>query len=227
MEKINFVSVDTTDSRLKIAILVNGKRFIIDHDEGLNHLENIIPLIDKGFLEIDQSKNDLKYSCVCCGPGSFTGIRIGIATMQGIGFAGGLNTFGFNIFDVYKYLFRSYGDRLIVPVVDAKKKQFFCQFINSGDDEFYDIKAVDIAGKIKKIGKKMPIFVGKDAKLLKSILIEYGIECEYKYENGFSADDLLNFTEDFIQNGKMIYPEPLYIRKSEAEISLLEKKGLI
>ena len=223
MEKLNLLVIDSTSSSLKIAIQINDKVNLFEQTEkSMNHLERLIPLIDKGICDIGEDKKSLNYVCVCHGPGSFTGIRVGIATALGIAFAGNFPCLGFSTFDIYGYLFRELSDVVIVPVVDAKKHRFYTTFIGSGDLSYYDLSAEDIIEKAKTINKKV-IFVGQDFEIMKEKIANSGLKYKFQYENGFSAEEMLEAVLFFIQNNKMTSPEPIYLRKSEAEIALEEK----
>lgn len=224
MEKINIVLADTTSSCLKIAIAIEGKNYFFNQkDREMRHLENLVPLMDEGIRAIGQKKGLLNYAGVCQGPGSFTGIRIGIATMQAIAFAGGFSVFGFSVFDVYRYLFRERKKEVIIPVIDAKKKRFYSTFIHDVDEEEYDLSPEQIIKKAKQTNKKI-VFAGSDFHLLKKEVECSGLEYSWEYEEGFFAENMLEAAFSFLSEGKMKGPEPIYLRKSEAEIALLEKK---
>lgn len=226
MEQINLLAADTSTAYLKIGLTINGREKLIDHDEGLNHLENLIPLIDDSFKELNASQKELQYAAVCCGPGSFTGIRIGLATIQGIAFAGGLNLFGFSAFDIYKFLLHG-EDALIIPLIDAKKKRFYCSFINSGDEGMYDLSIEEITDRCLATGKQNIIFTGKDVALAEKYLEERIPAFTWLYKNSYTAADMLNYAKASTATSSKNYPEPIYLRQSEAEITLLAKKGKI
>lgn len=223
MERLNLLVIDSTSSSLKIAIQINGKvNFFEQTEKSMNHLERLIPLIDKGIKELNEDKKNLDYICVCHGPGSFTGIRVGIATALGIAFAGESSCLGFSSFDVYDYLFRDKKDSVIVPIVDAKKRRFYTTFVNSGDALYYDLSADDIIEKIKDM-RKEPIFVGSDFAMMEDKVIDSNINYTFEYQQGYSAKEMLEAAEFFIKNNKISSPDPIYLRKSEAEIALEEK----
>lgn len=221
----NFMLIDTSSENLRIGYKINGIKGDKTFKNDTNHLENIIIEIDKIISETKSSKNDLKYIGGCCGPGSFTGIRIGLSTVQAIGFGGNIKSFGFNIFDIYKYLLKDFKNSLIVPLIDGKKNQFYCKFINSIDDNFYDFKASEIIDYIKKNNKHdNVIFVGKDFKKIKNEITEKEINYKYMYENDFTSSDLVNFGVYCVENSVFGELDPLYIRKSDAEINLIKNK---
>ncbi len=223
MEGLNLLVIDSTSSSLKIAIQINNKMsFFEQTQKQMNHLECLLPLIDKGIADIGENKKALNVACVCHGPGSFTGIRVGIATVLGIAFAGNFESLGFSSFDVYDYLFADKSDAVIIPIVDAKKNRFYTTFLHNDDLSYYDLSAEDI---IEKVGvlKKEIIFVGSDFSMIEEKVRNAGIKYTFEYPQGFSAKQMLDAAKYLIQNKKMTSPEPIYLRKSEAEIALEEK----
>ncbi|OHD12455.1 MAG: tRNA (adenosine(37)-N6)-threonylcarbamoyltransferase complex dimerization subunit type 1 TsaB [Spirochaetes bacterium GWD1_27_9] len=223
MSSLNILIFDTTTDCLKIAMSVDGKDFFIDEKNTFKHIENLIPIIDENFSKLNENKNKLKYIGVCEGPGSFTGIRIGIATAFGLSFGKNQTNFGFSAFDVYKYLFKDQKEAVVIPIIDAKKNRFYCTFIeNNKPNEMFDIDIEEINQKIKYIDKKI-IFVGKDFNLIKDKIENTNFS--FCYEEGYSSKDLLDFAKELIlQNQTLKEPEPIYLRKSEAEIALINKK---
>lgn len=223
MERLNFLAIDSTSSSLKIAIQIDDEvSFFEQTEKSMNHLERLIPLIDKGIKHIGKNKRALNCVCVCEGPGSFTGIRVGIATAQGIAFAGKIPCFGFSVFDVYNYLYRDKNESIIVPIIDAKKHRFYTTFLHSNDFSHYDLSAEDIIEKIKGLNKP-PIFVGPDYFMIQDKLIDCGVKPTVEYPQGFSAKEMLEAVTFLIRQNKITTPEPVYLRKSEAEIALEEK----
>lgn len=223
MERLNLLVIDSTSSSLKIAIQIDDEiSFFEQTEKSMNHLERLIPLIDKGIKDIGKDKSALNCVCVCEGPGSFTGIRVGIATALGIAFAGKMPCLGFSSFDIYDYLFRNKTESVIIPIVDAKKHRFYTTFLHSDDLSLYDLSAEDIISKTKEINKNA-IFAGSDCFMIQDKLADSGIKSTVEYPQGFSAKEMLEAVTYLIHQNKMTAPEPIYLRKSEAEIALEEK----
>lgn len=225
MKNSNFLIIDSSSSTLKIGLKLSEQKVSIDYRDDFKHLENILPIISQLLSKIDAKINDISNILVCNGPGSFTGIRIGLATSYGLySSLDNVNCYGFNVFDVYKF-FINERDSLIIPVIDAKKNRFYCSFIEKDNEyQYFDLAVEEIIEKIFNINKKI-VFTGEDFKLIKD---KFNMPYTYLYENDFSSDDLIKFGEYFLNSEiKKEFPEPLYIRKSEAEISLLHKKGVL
>ena len=125
---------------------------------------------------------------------------------------------------MYKYLFKVHKNRIVIPIIDGKKQKFYCSFIEEEKPiEMYDFNIIEIQNKIKELEalNKKIIFTGSDFKLIKN-----NIEAKYQYdyENDFNAMDMLNYSKWLISNKKkLVYPKPIYLRKSEAEINLKQK----
>ena len=227
MDNVNFLTFDTSTNVLKIALFINKKEYSKEIKKGFNHIETLIPTIQNCIKEINEKKTKINFIGVCTGPGSFTGIRIGIAAALGISYALNIKCFGFNVFEVYKFLFREEKNSIVIPVVDAKKNKFFCSFIESNNIiKMFDYTLEDIKNKIRSYENesKKIIFVGDDFDLIKnSILKEFQIFKSISED--YKSKDLLNFSKWILKSNKNLNePKPIYIRKSEAELSLLKGK---
>jgi tRNA threonylcarbamoyladenosine biosynthesis protein TsaB len=69
---------------------------------------------------------DIDAVAVSLGPGSFTGLRIGLATAKGLAMSAGAKLIGVGTLDGMAAQFSSAEDNLICPVLDARKKEVYC-----------------------------------------------------------------------------------------------------
>ena len=83
---VNILHLETTTLNCGVALFSNGKVISSKsiREEGYSHAENIMPFIDEIFSEVSLGKSDLDAVSVSGGPGSYTGLRIGVATAKGI-----------------------------------------------------------------------------------------------------------------------------------------------
>ena len=81
---MNILAIDTTTNQLLVAVKTNGKLFKNQPQKTMKHIEVALPQVDYVLNEAKIDLKDLNYIAVNVGPGSFTGIRIGIATAKGI-----------------------------------------------------------------------------------------------------------------------------------------------
>ncbi len=80
-------------------------------------------------------KGDLDVLAVTCGPGSFTGIRIGIAAAKGLGYSLGLRIAAFSTLEVMAYSVKIEG-LLLFPVINAKRGMFYGALFRFKDGKF-------------------------------------------------------------------------------------------
>ncbi len=91
---------------------------------GLTHSEQLVPHIDMLLAACGKKKQDLTSIAVSIGPGSFTGLRIGLATAKMMAFALQIPIVGISTMEVLAYQ-GMYADRLIAVHVDAQKKMVY------------------------------------------------------------------------------------------------------
>ena len=87
---MNILSIDTSSSVLSVALKKGGETAEVNFKKGLHHAENLIPLSDKLFRKLKLLPQKVDLIACGIGPGSFTGLRIGISAAKGL--AIGLNT---------------------------------------------------------------------------------------------------------------------------------------
>jgi tRNA threonylcarbamoyladenosine biosynthesis protein TsaB len=91
---------------------------------------------------------DIDGWAVTIGPGSFTGLRIGLATIKGLALATRKPVIGISTLDVLAGTF-PYSPHLICPTIDARKKEVFCAFYRSNSQ-----------GKVEQVGEPRNIKPG-------------------------------------------------------------------
>lgn len=214
---MNVLAIDCSSDILSLCLQEEQKIFSLDRKEGLRHSENLMPGIDWLFQQASMEKQNLDLVVCAIGPGSFTGLRIALATAKALATGCSAALCGIPTLDAYAALYRDYPG-LVIPVIDAKKKRFYTAVYKEGKaiSDFLDISEEDLLQRFSK--EESLLFTGPDAgllthlpgnsrcdlSLLKSIgpvLLEMGLK-KYKLQG-----------EDTLDIG------PEYIRKSEAEIA--------
>ena len=122
---MRILAVDTTSSQGSIALLegddVRGlASFTADRD----HAQRLLPELDALLTSLGMSLSEIEGYAVTVGPGSFTGIRIGIATVEGLSFATGRPMVGVSALEATAYRYRCHHG-LIAPLLDARRGEIF------------------------------------------------------------------------------------------------------
>jgi len=103
------------DNKLITQMVINNKR---------THSEKLMPMIEFMLSETEISLTDIDLIAVANGPGSFTGVRIGVATAQGLSHALGIPHIGISTLE--SLAANCYGfDGIICPILNARREQVY------------------------------------------------------------------------------------------------------
>lgn len=200
---------------------------------GLTHSQTLVPMINSTLENAGLTLSDIDYFAINAGPGSFTGVRIGVAALKGmIEFEGDI-CFGVSTLESMAYNFRGVTDGVICATMDARCGQVYTACFEVEGSNVTRLTE-DTAISIKELGenlkslKKSIIFVGDGASLCYNNLSE---ELESSlapphlvYQNAVSvAICAKNLYDSGIKpvSGECILP--VYLRAPQAQREL--KKG--
>ncbi len=122
---MKILAFDTSTRFLSIALL-EGEYLISFHheDAGIRHSELLVPTIKEMLDRIRWKPSDIELMVVGLGPGSFTGLRIGIATVKGLAAILGSRVMGVPSMDAMIRNIKS-PHGLIAPLLDARKEKVY------------------------------------------------------------------------------------------------------
>lgn len=145
-----------------------------------NHAEIILPLIQSVLVQSKSPLNELAGIAVSIGPGSFTGLRIGLATVKGLAYDWGLPVFGVSTLLAHAARAKSF-DGLICSMLDARKREVYMALFESdgrrlrrmtGDTIVSLQGAIDLVQSYRSIDGRSMLCVGDGAKAYERILID-------------------------------------------------------
>jgi tRNA threonylcarbamoyladenosine biosynthesis protein TsaB len=173
---------------------------------------------------------DLDGWAISIGPGSFTGLRIGVSAVKGLSYATGKPVMGVPALDVLASQV-SPTPLLICPILDARKREIYTAFYRSGEKDpirrqspYHAIRPEDL---VKKIEEKT-VFVGAGVKAYGDFLKEsLGDLAAFSFPslNVPLGSTVAMLGLKLLNQGKnldLATFAPIYIRPSEAEIKWRE-----
>jgi tRNA threonylcarbamoyladenosine biosynthesis protein TsaB len=225
---MNVLAIDTATENLGIALEAGDRRLALTARMGPGHGENLVPCLEFLFKQLGVDPPNLDLVVCCLGPGSFTGLRIGLATAKGIAAGGGCALVGVSGLDAVAYRFRAFNGP-VLPVIDARKHRFYCAAYENGErrGDYLDIRPRELASLINDLPGVL--LTGPHAGAALEKIREAGLRLE-------TAPTLIETpaeTEALLELGKIRFKEngadppaiaPLYIRPSEAELAAGEDK---
>ncbi len=232
------LGIDCSEKTCSAALLLDGE--IIGSatlNSGLTHSENLIPLIN-GLTELTgKSCGEIDLYAVAAGPGSFTGVRIGVSTVKGLAFAGNTPCIGLSSLLCMAYGFTG-RETVVCPVMDARRGQVYGALFGVSGDTVRRLTpdsalpAEELAGLIpRECGGKNVIVCGGGAGIMleacrgmKNVL---PAPPELIFESGASV---ALAALDALRSGAETFPggdglRPVYLRPSQAERTKTEREA--
>jgi tRNA threonylcarbamoyladenosine biosynthesis protein TsaB len=221
------LAVDTSTQTGSVAVL-NGDKVLADVavTSRETHAKRLLSAIDATLGMIDQTVADCDGFAVTTGPGSFTGLRIGISTVKGLGFATGKPVAGVSTLDALIYQFPSF-PHLICPILDARKGQIYTALYESTGQMKWKKVVEDCAiepGEWLKQVSAPCLFVGNGTSVYAELITKTLGDLAYfapAYMNRVRASVVGYIGMKQILDGQTTDVDqlvPNYIRKSDAEI---------
>ncbi|MBN1353532.1 MAG: tRNA (adenosine(37)-N6)-threonylcarbamoyltransferase complex dimerization subunit type 1 TsaB, partial [Candidatus Omnitrophica bacterium] len=99
----------------------------LDDENELKHSSLVIPTIDKALKKSRLNLREIDVISLSIGPGSFTGLRIGVAVCKGINMALGIPIVEVPTLDVIAYNFIDEKEERLCPIIDAKKQNVYAR----------------------------------------------------------------------------------------------------
>ena len=101
-------------------------------NRGNTHSENLLPMVETLLARFDMTIDDIDLFAVSTGPGSFTGVRIGVATIKGLAFGKGKPCVGVSTLEALAENLAFLRDGLICPVMNARRNQVYTALFRGG-----------------------------------------------------------------------------------------------
>jgi len=229
---MNILAMDTSSLTATVAVLNEDKllgEYCISNK--LTHSQTILPMLSDLMNNLGMTLNDIDVFSVCVGPGSFTGLRIGMATVKTFSQALSKPIIGVSSLDAIAYNFYNTEGFVVSPIIDSRRNEVYNALYKDGIKVTQD-RPMHIDELLEELKDEKVVFCG-DGVLVQKERIE-----SFDNPNWHIAPNHLilprassvafcaymkainnQFDDPFTLN-------PVYLRKSQAERELEEKNNL-
>jgi len=222
------LAIDTSSVVATAAIMDDEKlvcEYVLNHKK--THSQKIMTMIEEMLSSSELNIEDIDVFAVASGPGSFTGLRIGAATIKGLAHAVNKPVVGVSTLDglAFNLPFCKY---LICPIMDARREQVYNALYKWVDNTFYiieDYRALALEQLIEelKARNEKVMFTGDGVPVFKEKLMsELGELCEFaplscRLQRASAIAELALQRAKEGQVESYLTFKPFYLRKSQAE----------
>ena len=167
---MKILAVDCTAKPASVAVLEDGKVLSSAYtNTGLTHSQTLVPMVDSALRDAQLSLDTIDYYAINAGPGSFTGVRIGVAAVKGLAFADDLPCVPVSTLESMAYNMTG-GDCIVCAAMDARCSQVYnALFRVSGDkvERLCDDRALSLGDLKQELSRytEPVVLVGDGAKL--------------------------------------------------------------
>lgn len=229
------LGIDTSAVAAGAAVIKDSKLISETYiNTGFTHSQTIMCLIDTALKNAELEFSDIDAVAVAAGPGSFTGIRIGVSAVKGLCFADNKPCFPVSTLEALANCVDLEGF-VICPVMDARCMQVYCAMFEKKDGDI--VRLCDDAPKtldelseiIGKLGRKV-LLVGDGAELTYKFMSEKGLDVikfsevfKFQHASGVAITALRHYNKgkEPVSAQELM---PVYLRLSQAEREL-KKSG--
>lgn len=187
-ETLNILAIESSGNVASVAVLAQGKIISeLSINNKKTHSTTLVPMIDQMVKLCELNLNDFDAIAATRGPGSFTGLRIGAATVKGLGLAlnlpvipvSTLECLAMNVFE---------SDKIICPLMDARRNQVYTAAYEVKEgrlqevlkEEPMDIK--DLMEQLMQLTKDV-LFLGDGVAVYQTTIVETMKEQAYFAQN--------------------------------------------
>jgi len=227
--ELKILAIESSAKAVSAAVCEEGKILAYSYqNNGLTHSRPLLPLVEDMLKNSDMRLTDIELIAAARGPGSFTGIRIGVAAAMGLSWGTDIPAVGVSTLEAMAFQL-GFVDGLICAVMDARRSEVYNALfeVRGGEPvrlcEDRAISLSDLCEDIKKYKNKY-FLVGDGAELCYNYLLSKDVPA-------FLAPEHLRYQSAYgvaLAAGRARYDKvlkPVYLRLSQAERELKEKRS--
>ena len=224
---MKILALETSAKAVSAAVTEDGKVLASGyHDTGLTHSRTLMPIVEHILKNTDLTVQDCDVIAVAAGPGSFTGIRIGVSAAKGLAFAADKPAVGVSTLAAMARN-AAFCDGLVVCAMDARRQQVYNALFQAKDGQLTRLTP-DRAIALEELAEELrsdprpKTVVGDGARLCFAHLTEVGISCRLAPAHLVmqNAMSVALEAEAMAAEGNLVSAqalEPVYLRPAQAD----------
>ena len=167
---MKILAFETSAKAASVAITDNGKLLGESYQNtGLTHSQTLMVMAEDLLKTCNLTVKDVEAVAVAAGPGSFTGVRIGVAAAKGFAWGGELPCYGVSTLEAMAHSLGAY-QGYVVPAMDARRSQVYTAIFHAEKGVLSRVED-DMAISLEELGEKIknfsePVFLVGDGAVL-------------------------------------------------------------
>jgi tRNA threonylcarbamoyladenosine biosynthesis protein TsaB len=230
---LNILGLDTSTMMATCAV-INEERLLGEYslNQDMSHSEKLVPMIKEILDGLNMKIGDIDLYGVAIGPGSFTGLRIGAATMKAFAHVFNKPMVGVSTLEALAYNLPH--NEIVVPMIDARRNRVYTAIYSWEDGMLKEVMAPDVLPMedlIKRLMDFDELVVNGNGTLIHRELLEKSLGKRVRFATmgqnmcrAASICELARIKYDGGQVDDYFTLAPEYLRESQAQRELREKE---
>ncbi len=231
---MKILALDSTAKTASVS-LCEDERLITVYSvtAGLNHSETLLPMVENALKTAQMNIDDVDMFAISDGPGSFTGVRIGVSLLKGLAFGKNKICVGVSTLEALAYNLKGFKG-IICPVMDARREQVYNALFLSdenGIQRLCEDRAISIDELDKELIEKykgQTIYICGDGydvvkKAIKAETLDTPILLREQNAYSIAQTALKKYNENTEKDFTDGNLKPTYLRVPQAERERLER----
>ena len=220
---MKILALETSAKSVSCAVTENGAPLASAYQcTGLTHSRTLMPMVEDMLKNAELTLDDMDLIAIANGPGSFTGLRIGIAAVKGLAWAADKPCCGVSTLQAMACSV-SHMEGLIIGAMDARRDQIYNALFEAKDGSLTRLcedRAVGLDEQCRQLkdDTRRKIVLGDGGRLCRDYLMQHGILCELApapllYQNAVGVA-LAAEQGEWVSAQEL---SPVYLRPAQAE----------
>ncbi|WP_034919320.1 tRNA (adenosine(37)-N6)-threonylcarbamoyltransferase complex dimerization subunit type 1 TsaB [Gillisia sp. CAL575] len=207
--------IETASTNCSVAIGVNGKLLALkeDYDSSYSHAERLHIFIKEILAENNLALSDLDAIAVSKGPGSYTGLRIGVSAAKGLCFS--LDLPLISVATLTSLANQVENEGTIIPMMDARRMEVYTAVFDKDKNQIEETSAkiLDVDSYKEYLDEQVVYFIGSGVEKFKKICEHPNAQyIEGKLPSSSQMVDLANIKHKKSDFEDVAYFEPYYLK---------------
>ncbi len=213
--------IDTTSQGCHVGLTHQGVCWTVSDMQPQSHTKRILPMIESLLAQAKLSIQDVQGIVYTKGPGSFTGVRVGVSVVQGLAFASSIPTLGVSTlmalaWQGYCQTQQSY----VGAIIDARMAQIYWAVYDFTQGA--KVMTADCISSVEQVTEQpMPILVAGDVHLLENTLVKAEMP-RFSAQHSVDIKSLFSLVETGLKQHFLIWDDelalPIYLRNDVAHL---------
>ena len=222
---IYILNIETSTTNCSVSLSKEGETLLLkeDYNSNYSHAERLHLFIEEVINEANISKDDLSAIAISKGPGSYTGLRIGVSTAKGLCYALDIPLISVSTLEALADQVKV-DDGVVIPMLDARRMEVYSAIFDQNNNQIRETKAQVLDensfkaylknGKVYFIGngveKSKEIIIHKNAVFIENKLPSSENMSKISYDKYKKSDieDVAYFEPYYLKDFIALKPKP-------------------